>query len=370
MLTAYKFRLYPNKEQKTIIHKHIGACRFIYNWALNLKLQTYEQTGKAISRFQLNKTITTLKKEFSWLKEINSQSLQGATLNLERAFTNFFRKKASFPKFKSKKHPKQSFQIPQHYKLDWENNKVFLSKIGWVKAKLHGQFKGEMKTATVSKTPTGKYFISITVEDGKPIPNKQPFDEKTTMGIDLGITHFCILSNGEKIDNPKHLKKSLQRLKVLQKRLSRKQKGSNNREKARLKLAKLHEKIVNQRNDFQHKLSFKLIGENQAIALEDLNVKGMVKNHNLAQSILDVAWSSFVSKLSYKAEKFGKIIIKIGRFEPSSKICSVCGYYNDNLKLKDRVWKCPVCNTEHDRDVNAAVNIKKFALDRQNLIGL
>ena len=370
MLTSYKFRLYPNNEQKTLIHKHIGACRFIYNWALNLKIQTYEQTGKAISRFQLNKTITTLKKEFSWLKEINSQSLQGATLNLERAFTNFFRKKASFPKFKTKKHPRQSFQIPQHYKVDWENNKVFLPKIGWVKAKLHRKFEGEMRTATISKTPTGKYFISIIVEDGKPIPNKQPFDEKTTIGIDLGITHFCILSNGEKIDNPKHLKKSLQRLKVLQKRLSRKQKGSKNREKARLKLAKLHEKIVNQRNDFQHKLSFKLIGENQAIALEDLNVKGMVKNHNLAQSILDVAWSSFVSKLMYKAEKFGKTIIKIGRFEPSSKICSVCGYYNGNLDLKNRVWKCPVCNTEHDRDVNAAVNIKKFALNKQNLIGL
>jgi len=179
------------------------------------------------------------------------------------AFTNFFRRKSSFPRFKSKKHPRQSFQIPQHYKIDWENNKVFLPKIGWIKAKLHRKFNGEMRTATVSKTPTGKYFISIIVDDGKPIPNKQPFDEKTTIGIDLGITHFCILSNGGKIDNPKHLKKSLQRLKVLQKRLSRKQKGSKNREKARIKLAKLYEKITNQRNDFQHKLSFRLIGDSK-----------------------------------------------------------------------------------------------------------
>jgi putative transposase len=208
------------------------------------------------------------------------------------------------------------------------------------------------------------------VENNEELPVKQAFSESTTIGVDVGIKDFAVFSSGEKIENPKYLKNSLKRLKVLQKRVSRKQKGSKNREKAKRRLAVLHEKITNQRNDFQSKLSFKLVSENQAIALETLNVKGMVKNHHLAQAISDSAWSSFVTKLEYKAEWFGKIILRIGIFKPSSKLCNVCGYHNSNLTLKDRQWKCPDCRTNHDRDINAAVNIKKFALIDQNLIGI
>jgi len=370
MMNAVKFRLYPTTNQSSQLNQHIGSCRFVYNWALDQKVKTYAQTGKSISRFDLNKLIPTLKKENPWLGEVNSQSLQGMTKQVESAFTRFFREKKGFPKFKSKKNPIQSFPIPQHYSLDFENNTVKLPKIGEIKAALHRKFEGELKTATVSRSCTGKYFISILFDNGEDLPVKQTFSESTTVGVDVGIKDFAVLSNGEKIKNPKYLKNSLQRLKVLQKRVSNKVKGSKNREKAKQRLAVLHERITNQRNDFQHKLSFKLVSENQAIAVETLNVKGMIKNHHLAQVIGDSAWSSFVTKLEYKAEWFGKTILRIGRFERSSKTCSVCGYHNSNLTLKDREWICPDCKTNHDRDINAAINIKKFSLIDQNLIGI
>jgi putative transposase len=370
MLKAYKYKLEPTTEQKVLIEKHIGSCRYIYNWALSLKVKSYEETGKSLSQFDINKRITSLKVENKWLGEVNSQSLQGMTRNLESAFTRFFREKKGFPNYKSKKNPVQSFPVPQHYSVDFENNTIKLPKIGIVKAVLHRTFEGELKTATVSKSCTGKYYISILVDNGKELPVKETFSEATTAGVDVGIKDFAVLSSGEKIENPKYLKSSLKRLKVLQKRVSRKQKGSKNREKAKQRLAKLHERITNQRNDFQHKLSFRLVSENQAIALETLNVKGMQKNHHLAQAIGDSAWSSFVTKLEYKAEWFGKTILRIGQFEPSSKICNVCGYHKSDLTLKDREWTCPDCKTVLDRDVNAAINIKKFALIDQNLIGV
>jgi putative transposase len=370
MLKAYKYRMYPTKEQQKQFFQHFGACRFIYNWALEQKIKTYEQDEKSVSRFTLNTKITELKAEHEWLKDINSQSLQGSTLNLENAFTKFFREKKGFPHFKSKKNPVQSFSVPQYYKVDFENNKVKLPKIGWVKTMLHRGYNGIEKTATISRTPTGKFYISLLIDDRQEAPAKSAFDEKTTVGIDVGIKDFAVLSNGEKIENPKYLQQSLIRLAVLQKRLSKKQKGSNNKTKARLAVSKLHEKISNKRNDFQHKVSSKLISENQAVALETLNVSGMLKNHCLAQRIADAAWSSFVTKLEYKAEWYGKTVLRIGRFEPSTKICNICGYYNEELTLKDREWKCPNCKTNHDRDINAAINIKKFALDKQNLIGI
>jgi putative transposase len=370
MMKAYRFRLYPTVEQSNKLDQHIGSCRFVYNWALEKKIKTYEQTKKSISRFDLNKLMPALKTENPWLADVNSQSLQGMTKQVESAFTRFFREKKGFPKFKSKKNPVQAFPVPQHYNVNFEANAMRLPKIGEIKAKLHRNFTGELKTATVSKTCTGEYFISILVENNEELPVKQTFSESTTIGIDVGIKDFAVLSTGEKIENPKYLKNSLKRLKVLQKRVSRKQKGSKNRAKAKQRLAVLHEKITNQRNDFQNKLSFKLISENQAIALETLNVKGMQKNHHLAQAIGDSAWSSFVTKLEYKAEWYGKTILRIGRFEPSSKLCNVCGFHNSELTLKDREWTCPECKTEHDRDINAAINIKKFALIDQNLIGV
>jgi len=353
--------------------QHFGACRFIYNWALEQKIKTYEQDGKSVSRFDLNKGITILKRdgEHDWLKDVNSQSLQGATLNLDNAFTKFFREKGVFPKFKSRKNPVQAYNVPQNYKVNFETNMMYLPKIGNVKTILHRPLgDGDLKTATVSQTPTGKFYISILVDDGRETPKKTKFSENNTVGVDVGIKDFAIMSNGDKIDNPRHLKNSMKRLKVLSKRFSRKQKGSSNRNKARKQVAKIHEKISNQRHDFQHKVSAKLVSENQAIAVETLNVSGMLKNHHLAQHIADASWSSFVEKLEYKAEWYGKTVLHIGQFEPSTKICNVCGYHNGKLTLVDRQWQCPSCSTNHDRDINAAINIKKFALQEQNLIGI
>ncbi|AKB80069.1 Mobile element protein [Methanosarcina horonobensis HB-1 = JCM 15518] len=369
MLKAYKYRIYPDNDQKELIKVHFGACRFVYNWALEQKIKTYQQSNKSISRFDLQKILVhEIKPSNEWLKKANSQALLASLVNVESAFTKFFREKTGFPKFKSKKNPVQSYQMPQHYTVNFDRNIIKLPKIGEVNAVLHRRFEGEMKTATISKSSTGKYFISILVDDGKETPEKQEISESNTIGIDVGIKDFAILSNGEKVENPKYLKNSLKRMKCLQKRVSKKVKGSNNRNKARQRLSKIHEKISNQRNNFQHQISSKLISENQAIALETLNVKGMVKNHCLAQSISDASWSSFVTKLEYKAEWLGKTILRIGKFEPSSKICNVCGYHNSELTLKDREWVCPDCKTKHDRDINAAINIKKFSLQDQNLI--
>jgi len=370
MMKAFKFRLYPTEAQAGKLNQHIGSCRFVYNWALDQKVKTYEQTGKSISRFDLNKLIPVLKLSNEWLGEVNSQSLQGMTKQVESAFTRFFREKNGFPNFKSKKNPIQSFPVPQHYSVDFENSTVKLPKIGAIKAVLHKKFEGELKTATISKSCTGKYYISILVENNGELPTKQVFSALTTVGIDVGIKDFAVLSTGEKIENPKYLKNSLKRLKALQRRVSKKVKGSKNRAKAKQRLAVTHEKITNQRHDFQSKLSFRLVSENQAIALETLNVKGMVKNHCLAQSISDAGWSSFVTKLEYKAEWLGKTILRIGRFEPSSKLCNVCGYRNSALTLAMRDWQCPTCNTLHDRDINAAINIKKFSLIDQNRISV
>jgi len=369
MLKVYKYRIYPDKDQEEFIKVHFGACRFVYNWALEQKIKTYEQNKNSISRFDLQKILVhEVKPSNEWLKKANSQALLASLVNVESAFTKFFREKTGFPKFKSKKNPVQSYQMPQHYTVDFDRNIIKLPKMGEVKAVLHRRFEGTLKTATISRLSTGKYFISILVDNGKELPAKQEFSESTTIGIDVGIKDFAVLSTGEKVENPKYLKNSLKRLKCLQRRVSKKVKESKNRNKAKQHLSKIHEKINNQRNDFQHQLSFRLISENQAIALETLNVKGMQKNHCLAQSISDAGWSSFVTKLEYKAEWLGKNILRIGQFEPSSKICNVCGYHNGNLTLKDREWECPDCKTKHDRDINAAINIKKFSLQDQNLI--
>jgi len=281
MLQAYKYRMYPSREQVALLMKHIHACRFVYNHSLEQKIRAYEQHGQKLSCFDLNNCLPALKKEYPWLAEVNSQSLQIANKNLDNAFTRFFREKKGFPKFKSKKNPVQSFQVPQHYCVNFERDRIRLPKIGEIKTTFHRHFDGKMKTATVSVTSTGKWFVSILVDDGKPTPDPAVFTSDTTLGIDMGLTDFATFSNGEKIENPRYLKNSLQRLKVLQRRVSRKVKGSKNREKAIKKLARCHEKVANQRNDFLHKLSFRVVSENQAIAVETLNVAGMQKNHCL-----------------------------------------------------------------------------------------
>jgi putative transposase len=359
MICGYRYRIRPNKDQKVLLEKHIGSGRFVYNKLLNIKKILYEKFRISISEFDLNNHLTVLKNIYPFLKEINSQSLQQASKNLNSAYTRFFKEGAGFPKKKSKKNPLQSFQIPQHYRI--EGKKIWIPKVGWMKIKLHrDMMQGHMKTATISRTPTGKYYISIIVENDLEYPEKQDYSHATMIGIDVGNITFATLSNGEKIDHPKFLKFSLQRLKCLQKRVSRKIIGSNNRRKAVKKLAKIHELISNQRNDFQHKVSKKLISENQAIAVETLNLKGMMSNHRRAQSTGDSAWYSFVLKLQYKAEWFGKTIVIINQWLPSSKTCNICGYKHPNLTENIREWQCPDCKTLHDRDINAAINIKNF----------
>ena len=364
---AYKYRIYPNKVQQELLEKHFGCVRFCFNRGLDKKIKAYQQDKKRLSCFDLINELAKLKKEkeFEWLNEVNSQSLQMALRNLDNAFTNFFRKQNKFPNFKSKKHNINSFQIPQHLKL---SDKLDIPKIKGIKIIQHRKLEGKIKTATVSKTPTGKYYISILVEQDKKLPKKPKIKENTAIGIDLGIKTFATLSDGRKIDNPKYLKNSLKKLRRQQRWLSRKIKESNNRKKQIRKVSLIHEKITNQRSDFLHKFSYQITHENQVntIAIEDLNVKGMVKNHCLAQAISDVSWTEFRRQLEYKTEWYGKNLLVIGRFEASSKTCS-CGQVNQELKLSDREWTCLECGVKHDRDILAANNIKKFALIPQGL---
>jgi len=368
ILKGYKYRIYPNKEQQVFLAKHFGATRYIYNWGLDHKIKHYETTKKSINWVALNNLLPSLKKDLPWLSEIGSQTLQMEIRNLDTAFKNFFRAKKGFPKFKSKHNNHQSFQIPDNNGKNYsiKDRKLYIPKLkSGIRIVQHRDFDGVMKMLTISKNPSGQYFATILVETNDNIIQHKPIHEETTIGIDLGLKEFLITSNGNKIDNPKHFKNTQKKLAKAQRKISRKEKGSNNRNKQRIKVAKIHQKIVNQRSDFQHKLSSKLISENQTICLEDLNVKGMMKNRKLSKAIGDVSWSSFTNMLSYKALWYGTNLISIGRFDPSTKLCSECGTLNNNLTLKDRMWICD-CGAKHDRDINAAINIKNFGLVKSN----
>ena len=355
MLKAFKYRLYPTKEQATLINKHIGAVRFLYNLALETKQTAYNGYGKNLDCFDLIKQIPDLKKECEWLKEINSQSLQMALRNLDNSYTRFFKGKSDFPKFK-KKRSGGSFNIPQNVKV--ENNLLIIPKFKeGIEIVLHQPIKGTIRQATLSRTPTGKYFVSILCETGEQLPAKAKVEASTAIGIDMGIKSFITTSTGVSYNNPKFLKKTLNRIKFVSRKFS-KHKGKRTKQR----LAKLHEKVANQRYDFLHKVSSTLVREKQTICIEDLNITGMLQNHYLAQAVGDVGWNTFTNMMAYKAEWQGVNIVKIGRFEPSSKLCNVCGYINKELALKDREWICPGCGTHHNRDENAAVNIKHFAL--------
>ena len=355
MLKAFKYRLYPSIEQGILLNKHIGSVRFVYNLALEVKQMAYAGNKVNLSRYDLQEQLKDLKNECKWLREVNSQSLQVALMNLDAAYLRFFKGLADFPTFK-KKSARQSFKIPQSITI--KETKLIIPKFKeGIDMVMERPIKGTIRQATISRTPTGKYFASILCETGEAIKPKTIIKENTTIGIDLGIKKYLVASDGLEFDNPKFLRKAQSKLKYVQRKYS-KHKGIRTKNR----LAILHEKVVNQRKDFLHKTSSELIKNHDSIAIEDLAVSNMIKNHVLAQSISDAGWSMFVAMLEYKANWYGKNILKIGRFDPSSKTCSACGAINKQLKLKDREWTCNVCGSILDRDVNAAINIKSFAL--------
>lgn len=366
MLKAYKYCLLPTEDQKLVFENWFCACRFVYNLGLETKIASWTSLRKNVSCFDLMKQLTELKKtECKWLAECPAQSLESAITNLDNAYTKFF-KGCGFPKFKKKSNT-QSIIFRRDSKV--EAGKIRLTKIGWIDFVQHRTFEGEIRTVTVSKTPAGKYFVSILVKDEKELPTKRLIDEKTTVGIDVGLKTFATLSDGQTFENPKYLHEQLKRLKKEQRTLARRyKKGVKNSEqskgwhKQKLVVAKLYEKISNKRADFLHKTSTAIVKQYDTICLENLNVAGMIKNGNLSKAISDVSWSEFNRLLEYKAEWYGKNIIRIGRFDPSSKICSSCGNINKKLKLEHREWDCEKCGAHHDRDENAAINIKNFGL--------
>lgn len=369
MIKAYKYRLYPTKDQEILLVKHFGCVRYIYNWGLDFKTKTYKETGKNIGYMQISGkdgALSKLKKENEWLKEVNSQSLVSALGNLDRAYSNFFAHRSGFPKFK-KKSSKQSFQVPQHGWFDTKNNRLYIPKFkNGIYCKIHRKLPiGRQGTITVSKNPSGKYFASVLVEIDENISERQIPIKESNIGIDFGLKTFITTSNGSKYNSPEYLKQSLDKLQKLSRKHSKKQKDSKNKEKERIKLARLYEKISNQRLDFLHKLSSRLISENQAICIEDLNIQGMSKLWG--RKINDLSYYTFTQMLLYKSTWAGKNLIKIGQFDPSSQICSHCGYRNHNLKINDRTWTCPKCNSKLDRDINAAINIRDFGLNEFNL---
>ncbi|MCM0362337.1 RNA-guided endonuclease TnpB family protein [Bacteroides fragilis] len=366
MLRAYKYRIYPTGEQKALFAKTFGCCRFVYNWALKMKIEAYKQEKRTVPYKEIQeRMVNDLKKENDWLAEVNSQSLLNSILNLDTAYKNFFRNThtAGFPRFKSRK-DRQGFQYPQHCRVDFANGTITIPKAKDIPAVLHRKFKGVVKTVTVSMTPSGKYFASVLVDtDIQELPATVPLRD-ATLGIDLGIKSLAVCSDGRTFDNPKNLQKSLDRLKLLQKRLSRKQKGSANRGKARIRVARLQEYISNCRKDNLHKITYAFTHDSQVrtICMEDLNVKGMLHNHHLAMAVGDVSFGMFLTQLEYKCKWYGVNLIKIDRFAPSSKTCGKCGHVYKELKLSERSWTCPECATFHDRDFNAACNIKEFGL--------
>lgn len=375
MLKAYKYKIKPTHQQQELLSKFFGCTRYIYNWGLNAKTSAYKENGKAINYLQLAKELTTLKQQqdHEWLNECTTEALQQSLRSLDNAFTLFFRKKAKYPRFKSKKHTRDTVKFIKSVHFDFENWTVKLPKLGKVvlcENRTFDQSTCKQGTCTVSKDHCGTYWCVITVDDLQPKPTKAKLVKDNAVGIDLGIKDYAILSDGTKFTNPKHLEKAQRNLAHLQKVFARKCKDSKNHERMRIKVSKCHRSITNQRNDFLHKLSTHLVRNYDVICLEDLNVKGMEQNHHLARAIQGAAWSEFVRQLEYKSEWYGKNLLFIGRFEPSSKLCHKCGYINKELQLKDREWVCPVCGEKLDRDINAAMNIKEIAFDKQNLVGV
>jgi len=366
VLRAYKYRIYPTKEQQVKINQTLGVCRFVYNYMLAKKNEAYKKDKTKLSAFDLCYDLPDLKKEYPWIADVDSQAVQMAVKKIDSAFAKFF-KGAGYPNFK-KRGDRQSFLCPNNTRrIDWEKSTLTIPKIQNIPIRLSRKFEGQIRNVTISRTPSGKYFASILVKDGIKIPDLLPIEKDKCIGIDTGIKSFVISSDGRKFEPNRKLKANLKRLKALQRRASRKVKGSANRRKANKRVAGLHEKITNKRLDYIHKVTHNLTSENQAVStifVEDLNISGLLKNHNLAQAMSDVSLSKFYEILGYKCKWKGINLVKIGRFDPSSKRCSCCGEIKKTLSLSERNWTCEFCGAEHDRDDNAAENILWYGLEK------
>lgn len=426
MLRAYKFRIYPTADQQQYLSRCFGASRYVWNWALknikdnynhveimrygwggNIDTMNYEDAltmkfhgckDKKLDIFALDVTKCSLLLTSSgkrkanslpnalqnepglsdispWLNDVPNKILRYSLRNLGVAFKNFFKANkngghSGYPANK-KLRDNQSIQFQgEDVNLDSRTGLLSVTKIKNIEIRLHRSFTGKIKTTTISKTKSGKYYVSFQVDDGLELPLTKPISMDKVLGVDVGLKSYISTSDGTKIDGLQPLRESEIRLKVLQRRMDRKQKGSKNRDKARIKVARIHEKIANKRVDFQHKLSRQLVDDHDAIVLESLNIKGMVKNHHLAKSISDAGWSEFMRQIKYKADWAGKTVVQIGRWEPSSKTCHSCGYKLDELTLDVREWTCPRCGTAHDRDINAAINIKALGIEQLNTEGI
>lgn len=376
VIKGYKYRIYPNEKQKVQITKTFGCCRFIYNHFLAMRIELYKTKQKSMSRTECNNYCNQkLKKEYPWLKEVDKFALTNSIYNLDNAYQNFFReiKKGNanqgFPKFKSKKNNHKSYRTNftnNNIEVDFSNNQIKLPKLKWVKCKLHREFTGKILSATISQVPSGKYFVSLNIE----CKHEELPKNNNTIGLDLGISDLLITSEGEVFENNKLTYKYEEKLAKIQRQLVRKQKGSNNFHKQRIKIARLHEKITNIRKDNLHNISSRIVKENQFIFSEDLNIKGMVKNRNLAKSIHDVSWYELTRQLQYKSEWNARIYHKVDRFYASSQLCSDCGYKNKDVKnLSIREWICDSCGSHHNRDINASINILNQGLRDLKLVG-
>ncbi len=358
MLKAYKYRIYPSGEQKVQIAKTFGCCRFVYNQTLAYRKEVYKKEKKSVSKTDCNNFCNReLKKKYEWLKEVDKFALTNAIYNMDVAYQKFLKEHAGYPKFKSKHDNHKSYTTNftnGNIAVEFESGKIKLPKLKKVKAKLHREFVGQIKSATISQVPSGKYYISVLVEtEHEELPHT-----KQNIGLDLGIKNLCITSGGEKYENPKTIKKYEKKLAKLQRQLAHKQKRSRNYYKKKKQIAKCYEKITNTRKDYLNKVSHEIISENQVIVSENLQIKNMVKNHHLAKSITDASWYELTRQLKYKAEWNGRQYIRIDTFYASSQICSSCGYRNTDIKdLSVREWICPKCKAKHDRDINAAKNI-------------